>query len=197
QLATTMSWVRMLRTFVGTVNSITRWIPYIGAIIMEVDEIIQEVQEIVEEVMPIFLNVVAQYMNLISQMQQLAVAPTVVIVDDVLKEVVEKNDPDVNVSVATLATVDTEVVAQINSWKRNDCMDEADNASAGDQDNDIRVRCRQFRSIMLASRDGLTQDRTYRLGPEVFMPGALLSPKNGIPIGSYISMMRGRGTTMT
>jgi hypothetical protein len=197
QLATTTSWVRMVRTFVGTINSITQYIPYIGEIIMVVDEIVQMVQEIVEEIMPAFLNVIAQYMSAVSLMQQAAVVPTALIVDDVLNEVVKKNDPDVNVSVATIANVTGETIAQLNAWKQNDCMGEADNASEGDSDNDTRVRCRQFRSIMLASRDGLTQDRVYRMGPEIFMPGALLESKNGIPIGSYISMWRGRGTTMT
>src|SRR5690606_26953638 len=195
QLATTTSWIRMLRTFVGTINSITQYFPYIGQVIMVVDQIVEIVQEIVEAVMPGFLQLMDRYMEAISEMQNISTVSTAAISGEILESVVKENDPSIKVSVATIGSAVSEVQTQINSWVRNDCMAEADSSS--NKDNDARKNCRQFRSIMLASRDGLTKERTYRMGPEMGMGPTLPIPKGGIPIGAWISMMRGRGTTMT
>ncbi|MET0378894.1 MAG: pilus assembly protein TadG-related protein, partial [Spongiibacteraceae bacterium] len=62
QLTTMMSWVRMVRTFAGTIYSLTQYIPYVGEVVALVDYYSDLFQTIVEGLMPAFTGAVEAYL---------------------------------------------------------------------------------------------------------------------------------------
>jgi hypothetical protein len=203
QLTTMTSWVRMLRTFAGTIYSLTQYIPYVGEVTYYIDTASDDIQTAVEATMPALTMAVEIYLKELS-LKQLAFSSTATaaVATEVVGEVVEKNDPDVDYHFATIS-VAAGLVAHAAAFERSDCKSEADTAKdqgADAPDNDHRFRCRQFRNVMLASKDGFTSDRLYELG----LPGV----GSRIPVSAPVALngkwpgyseawlMRGGGTTM-
>lgn len=208
QLTTMMSWMRMLRTFSGTIESIAQYFPYVGQIITAIDYWIGFATDLVENLMPGLQGVVEVYLYELSQKQRLMQAVSPVWIVDIMQEVVEKNDSDVDYSFATLSLLS--MMAQTESLVRNDCQTEAtaasnDGVSTGNESDDVRFRCRQFRNVVLASKDGFTRDRLYSLAPPgmgdgIRIPGvgAGRHPSDyPVAMETVLTLMRAGGTTMT
>ncbi len=212
QLTTMMSWMRMLRTFSGTINSIAQYIPYVGQISSAIDYWINVAQEAVEIAMPGLQEAVNAYLYDLSIKQR----SYQLISDrfrsvDLMQEVVERNDPDVDYSFATLSLMSTVAHA---SHTRSDCQSEAEAAesdggeSRGASSDDAHFRCRQFRNVMLASKDGFTKDRLYDLMspptiPYIPLVAAGRAPSRGgswrpqwRPWQTALTLVRAGGTTM-
>lgn len=208
QLTTMTSWARMVRTFAGTIYTLTQYIPYVGEVTALVDQYSEIFQNAVEAAMPALTGAVEAYLKLLSAKQWLFNgATTSVVAVEMLQQVVEKNDPDVNYNYAT-ASVASGLVAHMDSFQRNDCkgeMDRAKDEGADAPDNDYRFRCRQFRNVMLASKDGFTSDRMYQLampgmgsgGLDILGAGAGDPPGDSLgAIQTTITLERAGGTTM-
>ena len=202
QVVTTVSWMRMLVTLAETVNDIGQYIPYVAAITNIIDNAAQAISPVLETAAPIISEVVAKYILAGSQAQKIAVPLTAVIAQEVLAEVVEKNDPDVDYSLATVSISGQSATHLSSLYGQSDCYNEAEKVRSGSfGDEETIARCRQFRNITLASRDGFTESRTYRfqfpaMPATIILPDVAVEPVAGQPLYSTLTLERGGETVM-
>ena len=205
QVVTVVSWMRMTNTFAQTINDIGQYIPYISYITNIIEQIAAIASNIVEIAAPIIVGVVQAYIYAVSAIQAAAVPTTSVIAQEILAEVVERNDKDIDYSFATVATAAGAIAHLSELYGQNDCQEQAnqvrDNGiEAGDAET--IARCMQFRNVTLASRDGFTKDRTYAMAPpgmpeKTKLDGVEADKVDGFVLYSELSMERAGGTTMS
>ena len=201
QVVTMVSWGRMLGTFSTTIDDIGQFIPYINTVTRYVEQVGKVIQRGLERIVPPLTKIIQTYIVANSTLQRAAVPMVSLISQEILEEVVEKNDSDVEYSLATIPLMAGSVAHLSELYGQNDCKKQADRVRNRQSSNGETIaRCRQFRNVTLASRDGFTENRTYRFplplpnsavilpGPAEFVPG--------VPLYSTLTIERAGGTTM-
>lgn len=204
QVVTMVSWTRLLDTFATTINDVGQYIPYVTTVTNYVEMVAGYIREGVEYVAPTLTQVIQHYIVAVSALQKVGVPAVALISQEVLAEVVEKNDADIDYSLATVSLAAGSVSHLSQLYGQNDCKNQADKVrkngvNAGNKET--IARCRQFRNVTLASRDGFTEDRTYRftlpgMPKKIILPGIPAEVVKGIPLYSTLTMERAGGTTM-
>lgn len=204
QVVTMVSWARMLGTFSTTINDIGQYIPYVSTVTNYVEQVGANIQQVVENIAPTLTQIIQTYIVAVTALQAGAVPSVALIAQEVLKEVVEKNDPDIDYSLASISLVGGSIAHLSELYGQNDCKDQADKVresgtNAGNKET--IARCRQFRNVTLASRDGFTENRTYRfklpgMPDTIFLPGVAAELVAGAPVFSELTLERSGGTTM-
>ncbi|MCY4045423.1 MAG: Tad domain-containing protein [Cellvibrionales bacterium] len=201
QLVTIVSWTRMLVTMAETVNDIGQFIPYVNAVTRFIDKVAQVVSKGLERIAPWAARITAFYIEGTSRAQQVAVygVGPLLISQEILSEVVKKNDPDVNYSFAQTQTLIGSAAHMTEIYGPSDCYGEAEKVRDKKRANQEAItRCRQFRNVTLVSRDGFTASRNYRFKFPL-MPSKLYTPptfSHGFALYSTVTIERGGETTM-
>lgn len=204
QIVTTVSWARMISTVAETINDIGQYIPYISGFTNALEKVVVAVVEVVEIGLSAATSVLGSHIKSISVMQQGAVPLVALIAQDVLEEVVKKNDSDVDYSIAAISIGESSIAYLSEIYGQSDCQDQADSVrDGGSTDEEVLVRCRQFRNVTMASRDGFSANRTYRLVfpemPEAINLTGIAAEQLGeddYPISSTLTLERSGSTVM-
>lgn len=202
QVVTMVSWGRMLGTFSTTIDDIGQFIPYVNTVTKYVEQVGKAIQSGLERIVPPVTKIIQTYIVANSKLQRTAVPMVSLISQEILEEVVEKNDEDVEYSLATVPLLAGSVAHLSEFYGQSDCKKQADRVRNGWSSNGETIaRCRQFRNVTLASRDGFTEDRTYRfrfplMPDKIIIPGLPAEWVSGIPIYSTLTIERAGGTSM-
>ena len=161
QAVSVVSWIRFLDVSAENIATITSWIPVVGAITSAISEAVAGVKEVLEPAMQAMATGLDVVITLLEESQHLMHAATLVIADETLKEIVNKNDPDVDTSIS-LGDVYlmSEFVGKHNSFTSRFDPEVVRKRSGGTKKyNRNKARMDNFRSITMNSVDGFVRRR--------------------------------------
>lgn len=202
QVVSVVSWTRMTSTMATTVNDLGQYIPYVSAVTNYIEQVAKSVRAGVEVGAPGVAALIAFYTHAVSIIQKGAVKKIVGIVPDILAEVVEANDPDVDYSFAGASLASLPSLHFSTSHRQHNCRREADKVKGGGRvDHEVVARCRKFRNVAMASRDGFSANRTYRFSfpgmpDKITLYGVAAVSVKGVPIKSTLTIERSGATVM-
>ncbi|WGL15426.1 Tad domain-containing protein [Microbulbifer bruguierae] len=205
QVVTMTSWSRMLNTFAQTINDIGQFIPYVNSVTGYIENISNSVQSGIEIAAPVIAQTIGLYSFMVARQQEFATPMVTLIAQEILSEVIEANDPDVDYSAAEVS-VTASTVAHLREFHGpNDCLDVSDTVrNRGNflsSQRETVARCHQFRNVVMESRDGFSEARTYRFSfpgmpSRITLFGIPAEDVSGVPLWSRISIERAGETVL-
>jgi hypothetical protein len=158
QAVTVRSWVAYVDRFVGNVNTIAQFIPYVNAAVRAIDRVIDAVDDTVQRTLPLAESAIRALGNLEHGAQVAFDAAAPLAAQSLASNVAIANGAEVSTGGNTL------ILRNLNTWRG--FTDTYSPGARRQNNNDRRVRLRE---VILNSRDGFVQERDWRMGlPFVF-----------------------------
>ena len=161
QAVSVVSWIRFLELSTERIADITSWIPVVGAITSAIHAAVEAGKEGLEPAMQGMATLLDAWITILEKAQFGMHAATLVVADETLKDIVNKNDPDVNTSISLSDVyLVSEFANKHNSFTGRYDPDVVRKKSGGTKNyNRNKARMDSFRSITMNSVDGFVQRR--------------------------------------
>lgn len=164
QSVSLLSWIRFLDVSSGNIADATSFIPYVGSVTAAIENIVAGVKDVMEPVLRTAATAIDGVISLLQLSQQAMHAATLLVAAETLKEVVKKNDPDVDTSLTLshVALMSAHINSRNNFSRRFD-PDTVRSGSGGSNYHRHKARLDEFRDVTMESTDGFTKERNDRM----------------------------------
>jgi hypothetical protein len=202
QTVSLLSWIRFLDVSAGNIADATSIIPYVGSVTAAIENIVAGVKDVMEPVLRGAATAIDGVITLLETSQQAMHAATLFVAAETLKEVVKKNDPDVDTSLTlSHAALMSTYVNNHNNFTRRFDPETVRSGSGTNNYHPNKARLDEYRAVTIESTDGFTKNRndpmpifprisTFPVQWDVRRGGGtnMVGEDSDAPYGSWIAM---------
>lgn len=202
QAVSLTSWIRFLEVSSENIADATSFIPYVSSATAAIENIVAGIKDVMEPALQAAATAIDGVISLLQASQQAMHAATLLVATETLKEVVKKNDPDVDTSLTlSHAALMSTYINNHNNFSRRFDPDTVRSGSGNNNYYRHKARLDEFRATTVKSTDGFTRDRsrpmpilpktsTFPVQWDVRRGGGsnMVGEESDAPYGSWIAM---------